>query len=103
MADVKKQVEEAAIAASQQQAPQQDRLAIMGNLGWDTDAKELEQRRKDTLKEVDIPAEKILAVPSTRSEGGSACEVLFDTCHTMEEAKLKVRSARKSFGTKPVW
>ena len=103
VAEVKKQVEEAAIAASQPQAPRQDRVAIMGNLGWDTDAKELEKRCKDTLKEVDIPAEKILAVASTRSEGGSACEVMFDTCGTMEEAKLKAKASRKSFGTKPVW
>ena len=103
VAEVKKQVEEAALAASQPQAAQHERIAIMGNLGWDTKAEELEKRCKDTLQAADIPPEKILAVASTRTEGGSACEVMFDASDTMEEAKLKVKAARKSFGTKLVW
>ena len=100
---VKRQAEDEVSAASQSQAAQQDRTAIMGNLGWDTEAEELEKRCNEVLRAAALPPEKIVAMASTRRDGGSACEILFDTSDSLEEAKIKVKASRKKFGDKMVW
>ena len=86
---MKKQVEEAAIAASKSYVGQPNRIAIMGNLGWDTEAEVLEKRCKNTLKEVDIPADKVLAVAF---EDALDAFLLLELCRRMLTVLLLARA-----------
>jgi hypothetical protein len=72
-------------------------LAIMGNLGFDTPADELEERCKTLLQELGFSQEHWSGIACTRRDGGSACEVVFASPILLQQARLKLKSKRKQF------
>ena len=79
-------------------------LAIVRNLGWDTDAEELETRCADLLIECGLRREDFSGVTSTRRDRGSACEVIFKTPSLLQQARLLVKNKRRVYhGNNKAW
>ena len=77
----------------------------MGNLGWDTEAAELETRARHVLVEANVGVEGLpLHAAVGRNGKGSSVEILFGDADALHEARFKVRQVRRSFTTgRLVW
>lgn len=77
----------------------QRRTTRMGNLGWDTPARELEERAKQCLAAAGVPPEAIVALAAVagRSGSGSAAQIIFLDDAAAATAIVAVRGLRRQF------
>ena len=75
----------------------------MGNLGWNTDEKTIEERALAVLTEAGVDASWYSGLNATRKEG-SLAELCFNSAEQLQRARLLVRSLRKTFSDdRVVW
>ena len=82
-------------AVRQEQEPKLH--AVIGNLGWDTDASDLEARARALLTECGIAEGSFKHLASTRRQGGSMVELWFNEAKVLDEACLAIKGAKKTF------
>ena len=92
------------VAASGSGVPWELRaIAVIGNLGWDTDPVTVKARAKEVLDAAGIQPEQYVGLTAPRKEGSMA-QLAFHEPASLQKARLAIRALSKTFvDQKYVW